>query len=683
MEPAFKQTSSDQDSDKPAARHLSVVDAGSACQLPAPAKNRHGLQVALLAGLAGVSALFAYLLGGDGAQWLSGSLPNIWSRLIAQVGQVILVINVLTLLWRIYLVLTYKPMPACPQADLPTITVVVPAYNEGSQVGVTLHSVAESDYPAEKLQIISIDDGSQDDTWLWMQRAAAELPGRVTLLRQPRNMGKRHALYAAFKQATGQVLVTIDSDSVIEKETLRRLVAPMVADPVVGGVAGNVRVLNMKAGIIPRMLEVAFTFGFDFLRASHSRVNTVMCTPGALSAYRTDAVMPVLDQWLNETFLGKPYCIGEDRYLTNLILEQGYHILFQSNAMVFTNVPTKYKGLVRMLLRWARSDIRESLYMHKFVFKKFRKSSALGCRINLALSWIDMTICQVLMVSGMLSLLTLPPVVALYTLIGAAVVGLVPLTVYFIRHRNLMCLWAIPYSIFYVAALAWIPVYAILTVHKSGWLTRQITAKPQRRPWLQVARLTPVYASAGILAMVMGSGASLYVQRTPEPVAVLLAAAEPGDQIQIKGEGLTFTHSEDGAKRWHLAAAGSSLDRSSGVVNLHKVDVVFYGRQGKQVRLSADGAEFDPSDQSLSFEGNVRGTTHNGLRLATNSLVYYDDERMAETDDEVTLSGPSYRMRGQGMSLDLNKNRTVLRKPVTSRVSAMNQQPVQLAYLGS
>jgi LPS export ABC transporter protein LptC len=430
------------------------------------------------------------------------------------------------------------------------------------------------------------------------------------------------------------------------------------------------------------MMEVAFTFGFDFLRASHSRVNTVMCTPGALSAYRTSAVMPILDQWLNETFLGKPYCIGEDRYLTNLILEQGYHILFQSNAHVFTNTPTKYKGLVRMLLRWARSDIRESLYMHKFVFKKFRQGSALGCRVNLALSWVDMTASQLLLVSGMISLLTLPPVVALYTLIGAAVVGLVPLTVYLLRHRSWLCLWAIPYSVFYVAALAWIPVYAIVTVHKSGWLTRQIRPESARRPWLQVARLAPAYAAAGLLAMLLGSGAFLKVANLP-PLSDLPQMAALPEQGEVQGQAVAFTHTEDGVARWRLAATGSSLDRSSGVVGLRGVEVVFFAKNGQEVRISGDEAEFDPSDQSLALEGNVRGTTFNGLRLATNSLVYYDDERLVQTDDEVFLSGPSFRMRGHGFCIDMAKSRTVLKKPVTSRVSAMNQSPTRLAYLGS
>ncbi len=682
MKPAFEQKDQEAAAE-PAAKRLSLVAPGQAtCALSASPKGR-ALKIGAFLGLLALSCLAAYLGMADGGAWLTGSLPNFWSRIIAQVGQVVLVLNVLALLWRIYLVLTYKPVPECAVGELPSLTVVIPAYNEGRQVADTMFSVAASDYPADKLQIIAVDDGSQDDTWLWMQRANAEMPGRFTLIRQPRNMGKRHALYEGFRQSVGEFLVTIDSDSMIEPPTLRRLVSPMVKDQVVGGVGGNVRVLNMKAGLIPRMMEVAFTFGFDFLRASHSRVNTVMCTPGALSAYRKSAVMPVLDQWLNETWLGKPYRIGEDRYLTNLILRQGYHVLFQSNAMVFTNVPVKYKGLVKMLMRWARSDIRESIDMNGFLFKKFRRSSALGARINLLLSWVDMTVCQVLMVSGMISLLTLPPVVALYTLIGAAVVGLVPMTVYLIRHRSPRALWAIPYSVFYVAALAWIPVYAIVTVHKSGWLTRQIKPQASRRPWLAMARFAPIYATAGIVAVLVGSGASLYTagNNTPAPLTQVASSDQAGLGFKLASSGSDSSKVQGEAPRWSLSAARSSLDQEAGLINLEGVELVLYQRDGNKMRFHGDRAEYDPSDRSVTLEGNVRGVTTNGMFLTTKSLSYSEADKLVETDDDVVLTGQDFKFKGRGITMDMAKNRTVFKKASSSRVTAVMGQPARAATM--
>ena len=112
-------------------------------------------------------------------------------------------------------------------------------------------------------------------------------------------------------------------------------------------------------------------FSFDFMRASQSMVKTVMCTPGALSAYRKSIVMGVLDEWVDQTFLGRPANIGEDRALTNLILRKGYDVVFQQSARVYTEVPVGYANLCKMYLRWARSNVRENPCHDRIYFYHF------------------------------------------------------------------------------------------------------------------------------------------------------------------------------------------------------------------------------------------------------------------------------------------------------------------------
>src|SRR5690606_35108721 len=104
-------------------------------------------------------------------------------------------------------------------------------------------------------------------------------------------------------------------------------------------------------------------------------------TPGALAAYKRDYVFKCLPEWINQTFMGKPSDIGEDRALTNMILKQGKHVLFQQNAVAYTNVPDKYTGLYKMFIRWGRSNVRESIAMSKYVFTNFRVGSKLGSRL--------------------------------------------------------------------------------------------------------------------------------------------------------------------------------------------------------------------------------------------------------------------------------------------------------------
>src|SRR5690606_27789221 len=217
----------------------------------------------------------------------------------------------------------------------------VPAYNEGQQVLKTLRSLARSDYPRQKLRIVAINDGSVDDTWHRIRQGAREFSDCVIALNCRTNQGKRAALYEGFGYARGDVIVTVDSDSEVLPDTLRNLVSPLVRDARVGAVAGNVRVLNRDQGVIPAMLDVSFTYAFEFLRASQCRVDTVFCCPGALSAYRRQLVEECKDEWMAQTFCGRPAHIGEDRALTNLVLRMGSLVRFQANAIVLTEVPTR------------------------------------------------------------------------------------------------------------------------------------------------------------------------------------------------------------------------------------------------------------------------------------------------------------------------------------------------------
>jgi hyaluronan synthase len=392
-------------------------------------------------------------------------------------GWLLLAGNLVALVWRVVLVHRYRPVGAYPDGRLPTCTVVVPAYNEGRQVYRTLRSIVASDYPEGKLQVIAVDDGSRDDTWDWILRAAASTRGRILPLRLLENRGKRQALDAGFRRARGDIVVTIDSDAEAESGTLRCLLSPFVREPRLGAVAGNVRVLNRNQGLIPRMLDVAFGYAFDFIRASQSMVDTVMCTPGALAAYRRDLLMKVRPEWLTQRFCGREANIGEDRALTNLILREGRGVHFQRTAVVRTNVPVRYRGLCRMFLRWARSNIRETLVLSGFAFGRFRESPAWGARVNLLLHWLSMTVGQAMKTVGLGCLVWMPGAFGPHLLLGAVIAACVPAGFYAIRHRSTNAVWMYAYALFWLVGLSWIGLYAWLTPHRTGWLTRGIAGR--------------------------------------------------------------------------------------------------------------------------------------------------------------------------------------------------------------
>ncbi len=407
-----------------------------------------------------------------------------WGAALLIGGQLFLLLNLAYFIWQLALMRKYRPTPAVRDDELPSCTVVVPAYNEGRQVLMTLRSLAASDFPPSKLQLIAVDDGSKDDTWEWMCQAERELGGRVAVVQLPRNKGKRHALYEGFRTATGDVLVTVDSDSIVEPQTLRRLLSPMARDRKVGAVAGNVRVLNLHEGIIPRMLDVSFVFSFDYVRAAQSMLRTVFCTPGALSAYRRDLVMNVVDEWRSQIFFGKPSNIGEDRAMTNLIIRQGFDVVFQQDAVVYTNVPTHYRTLCKMFIRWARSNVRENIYMNDFMFTRIPKDQLWAGRVILLYQWL-LTLGGPFFFIGTLACLYWRPSVFMINILGAiSIWSTVPLLFYGLRYRTTEAFWAYTYGVFNFMALSWIGPYSLFTVHRSGWLTRQkvspVPSKPLR-----------------------------------------------------------------------------------------------------------------------------------------------------------------------------------------------------------
>lgn len=404
-------------------------------------------------------------------------MKTAWGPALMTLTAVLLASQIAFLLYIFYLYMRYKAVPSVSDDLLPTCTIIVPAYNEGKLVLETLRSLAASNYPQDKIQLISIDDGSKDDTWEWMLRAKRELGDRVAIYQQPTNLGKRHALYRGFNLGQGEIFITVDSDSIVKKDTLRNLVSPFVTNEKCGAVGGNVRVLNNKKALIPRMLNVSFVFSFEFIRSAQSVLGTVLCTPGALAAYRKVAVKNCLEDWMNQTFMGQPTDIGEDRAMTNMILKQGYHVLFQRDAYVLTNIPENYKSLYKMFIRWERSNVRENIMMSKFAFKNFRNGPKTGSRILLINQWIKVIMAYPLIALMLFFVFTHPILFLSSALLSIFIFSSVQVIFYSKRYTIIESFWVYPYSIFYTFTLFWITPYAIATANKRGWLTRGLPQK--------------------------------------------------------------------------------------------------------------------------------------------------------------------------------------------------------------
>ncbi|EUC40014.1 glycosyltransferase family 2 protein [Bipolaris oryzae ATCC 44560] len=273
----------------------------------------------------------------------------------------VFVITVVDYIWTIIWWVAYEPVPVpADEAALPNITVVIPVYNESYFIRYSLHSVLQSSYPKDRLEVVVVDDGSTDDTWKHIaavETSYANTAVSYRTIRHERNLGKRFAIHTGFSLASGDIIISLDSDSILERNSISRLIAPLVLDNRIGGVAGHLSVLNVDQKVIPRLLDILFETSGNIPRAAQSRAcSAVTILPGALSAYRTIAIKPFLASLRETTFMGTPIKHGEDIEITLGLLYAGWRTVYQSNAIVHTIAPENATRAFLMYTRWERSS---------------------------------------------------------------------------------------------------------------------------------------------------------------------------------------------------------------------------------------------------------------------------------------------------------------------------------------
>lgn len=365
----------------------------------------------------------------------------------------------------------YRPVGSPGDAVLPRVTVIVPAYNEGAMVRVSLESALANDYPRDRLEILAIDDGSKDDTWEHIRAVADAHPDVVIAIQQPKNMGKREALRTGFERATGELVVTVDSDSKLEAGAIRAIVAPMVHDEEVAAVAGRVLVLNRDENLWTKLLSARFFLTFDLARTSQSMSGAVLCTPGALSAYRHSAVMRVLENWSSQTFMGQPCTIAEDRALTTWLLRDGHRSVYQRTAVVRTVMPTVFPRIAKMLVRWERGNIREDFVMLPLLFTKWRKRDQLWPTLEIAVELLQYPAAWTGLTLVALSVIHNP--MALVGLVASVALSAVVQSLWILRSRDASDFaYGVMYALFAFVGLQWVFPYSLFTVRDGRWMTR-------------------------------------------------------------------------------------------------------------------------------------------------------------------------------------------------------------------
>ncbi len=243
-----------------------------------------------------------------------------------------------------------RPAPLDHPEYKPRVTILIPAYNEESVIVDTVRAALASGYP--RLEVLVVDDGSTDRT--------AELvhdhfgrDRRVRLLQQP-NRGKPSALNHGLSEAAGEVIVSIDADTIVDPEAVPRLVRHF-ADPQVGAVAGNVKVANRHKWIT-RWQALEYITSQNLEKRAFDLLNCIPVVPGASGAWRADVLRE------SGGFSGET--VAEDTDLTLTIRRHGWKILYDEDAIGRTEVPETIDTLIRQRFRWTYGTL-QAVWKHR------------------------------------------------------------------------------------------------------------------------------------------------------------------------------------------------------------------------------------------------------------------------------------------------------------------------------
>jgi cellulose synthase/poly-beta-1,6-N-acetylglucosamine synthase-like glycosyltransferase/spore germination protein YaaH/peptidoglycan/xylan/chitin deacetylase (PgdA/CDA1 family) len=230
----------------------------------------------------------------------------------------------------------------------PSVSVVIAAFNEEKVIASTIRAVLAGRY--EPLEIIVVDDGSKDDTYGEVLR---NFGSRVKLIRQD-NAGKAPALNRGIAEATGEILVSLDADTIFNRDTIPLLVRHF-ADPLVGGVAGNVKVGN-RMNPLTYWQSIEYITSQNLDRRAYATINSVTVVPGAVGAWRREAIVQA-GGYLNDT-------MAEDMDLTWRVRRIGWKVATDSDAIGYTEAPDSFRALFKQRFRWAFGTL-QSLWKHR------------------------------------------------------------------------------------------------------------------------------------------------------------------------------------------------------------------------------------------------------------------------------------------------------------------------------
>jgi poly-beta-1,6 N-acetyl-D-glucosamine synthase len=267
------------------------------------------------------------------------------------------------------------------------VSVIVPSYNEELTLANCIASLLKQDY--EDYEIIIVDDGSKDKTYVIAQELCSLAPSKIRALTKV-NGGKASALNYGINKAQGEIVVCIDADSIFVPNTISELVKPF-NDEKVSAVGGNVRVANRKT-ILNRSQAMEYISGLTLQRRGMAHLNCMPVISGAIGAFRKDKLIEV-GCYSSDT-------IVEDMDITIAIQKAGGKVEYTGHALAYTEAPEELSDFLKQRYRWTFGGFQVLKKYRKMMFsRKYGTLGLIGLPYFLIFPWVDVLISLLLMLS--------------------------------------------------------------------------------------------------------------------------------------------------------------------------------------------------------------------------------------------------------------------------------------------
>ena len=290
-------------------------------------------------------------------QWSRFAVATVFILGIVLVSGRALIIGILAIIEKL------RPDNAKLPEPPPGVTVLIPAHNEESVIVQTVESVLHSDL--SNIRVIVVDDGSSDRT-LELLESNFGKNNCVQIIHQV-NRGKAAALNHALSHARTAFVVTIDADTEIETDAIRKLLRHF-SDPKVGAVAGNVKVGN-RSRWLTRWQALEYITSQNMEKRAFDLLNCITVVPGALGAWRREAIEAAGGITADT--------VAEDADLTIAIRRLGWRVTYDEEAIAWTEAPETPGQLIRQRFRWTFGTL-QSFWKHSDTLFR-RKYGTLGC----------------------------------------------------------------------------------------------------------------------------------------------------------------------------------------------------------------------------------------------------------------------------------------------------------------